>query len=70
MHTKFWSESLKGGDDSGDLSIDGRIIFEWILGICDVKAWTGCIWFRKGPVVVSCGHGKPERQNKINSNKQ
>jgi hypothetical protein len=29
MHTKFWSETLKGRDHSED--IDGKIILEWIL---------------------------------------
>jgi hypothetical protein len=28
---KFWSENLKGTDQSEDLSIGGRIILEWIL---------------------------------------
>jgi hypothetical protein len=28
----FWLESLKGRGLYGDLEIDGRIIFEWILG--------------------------------------
>jgi hypothetical protein len=30
MHTKFWSEILKGRDDSEDLDVDGKIILEWI----------------------------------------
>jgi len=42
MHTKFWSENLKGRDDSGDLSVDGRIILEMILGKCVGKAWNWC----------------------------
>jgi hypothetical protein len=32
MHTKFWSENLKGRDYLEDLGIDGKIILEWILG--------------------------------------
>jgi hypothetical protein len=32
MHTKFLSENLKGGDQAEDLSVDGKIILEWILG--------------------------------------
>jgi len=31
MHTKFWSENLKGRDHSENLGVDGRIISEWIL---------------------------------------
>jgi len=31
IHTKFWSENLKGTDHS-DLGIDGRIILGQILG--------------------------------------
>jgi hypothetical protein len=32
MHTKVWSESLKGRDHSEDLDIDRRVILKWILG--------------------------------------
>jgi len=32
MHTKFWSENLKGRNDPEDLVLDERIILEWILG--------------------------------------
>jgi hypothetical protein len=31
MHTRFWSENLKGRDCLEDLGIDGKIL-EWILG--------------------------------------
>jgi len=31
MHTKLWSEHLKGRDHLGDSAVDERIIFEWIL---------------------------------------
>jgi hypothetical protein len=31
MHIKFWLESLKGGDDSKDVGIYGRIILKYIL---------------------------------------
>jgi hypothetical protein len=40
VHTKFWSESLNGGDHSGDLGVYRKIILEWILeewgggGVC------------------------------------
>jgi len=30
MHTKFWSENLKGRDRSEDLGVDGNI--KYILG--------------------------------------
>jgi len=28
IHTKFWSENLKGRDHSEDLAVDGKIILE------------------------------------------
>jgi hypothetical protein len=31
MQTEFWPENLKGGDDFGDLGVDGRLIIKWIL---------------------------------------
>jgi hypothetical protein len=31
MHTKFWSEKLKGRDHLEDLGIDEKIILKWIL---------------------------------------
>jgi hypothetical protein len=31
MHTKFWSENLKGSDHSEDPGVDGKIILEWII---------------------------------------
>jgi hypothetical protein len=39
-------ERLNGRDHSEDLGIDGRIIFEWILGKEGGNVWTGCIWLR------------------------
>jgi hypothetical protein len=47
-------ENLKGRDHLEDLSIDGRIILELILGKYGRKVWTRCIWLRIGPVVGSC----------------
>jgi hypothetical protein len=44
----FWSENLKGRDHSEDLGVDGRVIFEWILGKSSGKMWTGFIWLRIG----------------------
>jgi hypothetical protein len=32
MHTKFWSENLKGRDSSGDLGIEDKTILIGILG--------------------------------------
>jgi hypothetical protein len=32
MHTKCWLGNLMGRDDCEDLSVDGRIILESILG--------------------------------------
>jgi hypothetical protein len=46
MHTTFWSENLKGRDHSEDLSIDGKIILEWIFEKQGGKVRTGCIWLR------------------------
>jgi hypothetical protein len=40
MHTKFWSENLKGKDQTEDLGVDGRKFGE--------KVWNGCIWLRIG----------------------
>jgi hypothetical protein len=40
MHTKFWSEYLKGRDYAQDLGTDGRIILEWILEKKE-KGWKG-----------------------------
>jgi hypothetical protein len=46
MHTKFWSENLKGRDHSEGVDVDGKIILEWIVGKQGGKVWTGCIWLR------------------------
>jgi hypothetical protein len=43
-----WSESLKGTDDSEDLSVGGRVMSEWISGKQGGKVWTGFIWLRIG----------------------
>jgi hypothetical protein len=32
MHTKFWSENVKGRDESEELGVDGELILELILG--------------------------------------
>jgi hypothetical protein len=46
MHTKFFSETLKGRDHAEDSGVDGRIILEWILGKYGEKVWTGCAWVK------------------------
>jgi len=33
MFTTFWLEDLTGRGHSEDISVDGLIILEWILGI-------------------------------------
>jgi hypothetical protein len=38
MHTRFWSESLKGRNQTDDLGIDGRIL-EWIHLVQDRGWW-------------------------------
>jgi len=43
MHTKFLSENLKERDNLGDISVDGRIILDLILGKYGWRVWTGCI---------------------------
>jgi hypothetical protein len=48
MHTKFWSENLKGRDHSDDLSVDGRIILEWILNKQFRRVWIGFMMLRMG----------------------
>jgi len=32
MRTIFWLENMKGREHFEDLSVDGRVILEWILG--------------------------------------
>jgi len=44
MHTKFWSETLKGRGHSEDLGVDGKIR----LGKYSEKVCTGCNWLRIG----------------------
>jgi len=41
IYTMFWSENQKERDHSEDLSVDGRIILEWILEKQGVKLDTG-----------------------------
>jgi len=48
MHTKFYSENLKGRDLLGNLGIDGRIIITWILEEYGVRLWAGLSWLEVG----------------------
>jgi hypothetical protein len=32
MDTKFWSKNLNARDHLKNLGIDGKIVFEWLLG--------------------------------------
>jgi hypothetical protein len=49
LYTKFWSEYLKGRDNSGNLGMDGRIILVWTLGEWGGgNVWTEFIWLRIG----------------------
>jgi hypothetical protein len=41
IHTKFWSENLKGKGHSPDSGIDDKIILEWILRKYGGNVWTG-----------------------------
>jgi hypothetical protein len=50
MHTKFWSENLKGRDHLENLGTNRMIIFNWIFGKqCEVVDGSG-----SGPVTGSC----------------
>jgi hypothetical protein len=48
MHTKLWSENLKGRDCAKDLQEDGVIISECIIGKYSGKLWTEFILLRIG----------------------
>jgi hypothetical protein len=37
--TNFQSENLKRIEHLGDLIVDQRLILDWILKICSLKAW-------------------------------
>jgi hypothetical protein len=55
MRTQFWSENLKGRDNSEDLSVDGKITLDWIfreirVGRCGLDS-SGSGY---GPVAGSC----------------
>jgi hypothetical protein len=41
MRTKFWLENLRVRGHSGDLGVDGRQIFSWILGVREKRCGLG-----------------------------
>jgi hypothetical protein len=43
LHTKFWSENLKGRDFLEDLDVNGRIFCKWILNKYDGRMWNGFV---------------------------
>jgi len=46
MHTKFWSDNLKGRDCLEDLGIGRWIILEYIFDTQGRKFWNRFIWLR------------------------
>jgi hypothetical protein len=55
MHTKFWTENMKGGDHMEDPGIDEKIL-EWILGK-QGKCVLDSSGSGYGMMVGSCEHG-------------
>jgi hypothetical protein len=57
MYAVFWLENLKGRGHWEDLSVDGKIILEWMLG----KWCEGVEWIRldqgQGSMVGCCEYG-------------
>jgi len=41
MHTKFWSENMKGRDHSQSQGIGWRVMLKWILQKKGEKGWSG-----------------------------
>jgi hypothetical protein len=53
VHTKFWSENLKGRDHSEDLGVDGKIILGNWVGRCGLNPSSRGL----GPVAGSSEQG-------------
>jgi hypothetical protein len=50
VYTGFGWGNLRERDHLENPDVDRRIILRWIFRKCDVKTWTGSIWFRIGTV--------------------
>jgi hypothetical protein len=46
MHTEISWENLKEPDRFGDLTVDGRIILNWILKKYVGRCWSGFTWLK------------------------
>jgi hypothetical protein len=57
IHTKFWSENLKGRYYLEVLGVDGRIILEWILEKWEWRCGLASYRSGQGPQTCSCKHG-------------
>jgi hypothetical protein len=40
---KILSDNLKGGDNLGDLVLNGRVVIKWILKMSGVRVWNAII---------------------------
>jgi hypothetical protein len=58
MCTKFWSESQKGRDLLQGMCVDGRIILEWVLNKCGMRAWMISSGLVQNAVAGCCKYGK------------
>jgi hypothetical protein len=48
---------VKGRDHVEELSVDGRMILEWILKEKGRRLWTGIMWLRIGTSGCTCEYG-------------
>jgi len=63
MHTKFWSENLKGGDHSEDLQAKGNMILNGSQGNITGKCGQDSSGPGQRPVACSCGHSNELRDS-------